>query len=31
MKTYFLILTALTIGCASALAVSDEDFQKMQQ
>ncbi len=31
MKTYFLILTALTIGGASALAVSDEDFQKMQQ
>ena len=31
MKTYFLILTALTLGCASALAVSDEDFQKMQQ
>jgi hypothetical protein len=31
MKTYFLLLTALTIGCASALAVSDEDFQKMQQ
>ena len=31
MKTYFLILTALTIGCVSALAVSDEDFQKLQQ
>jgi len=31
MKTYSLILTALTIGCVSALAVSDEDFQKMQQ
>ena len=31
MKTYSLILTALTIGCAPALAVTDEDFQKLQQ